>query len=76
MEAIKLENITPALLSRDELKPYYGVPAGSISLYITKYGLPQPVKVGNRTLWRKSDLDQWVASLEPAGLGINGVYSD
>ncbi|MFZ3193965.1 MAG: hypothetical protein WA154_12270 [Moraxellaceae bacterium] len=68
--------IIPALLSRDELKPYYGIPAGSINLYISKYGLPQPVKVGIRTLWRKQDLDLWVNGLQSASLGTNGVHSD
>ena len=66
--------VTPALLSRDELKPYYGIPAGSINLYMSKYGLPQPVKIGNRTLWRRQDLDLWVEKLPSAQLGTNGVH--
>ena len=35
-------------------------------------GLPRPVKVGRRSLWRMSDVQDWMAHLEPAVFAGSG----
>jgi excisionase family DNA binding protein len=53
-------------MSAEHAAAYVGVSATLLREMAAKGEAPEPVKVRSRTLWRRADLDAWVASL-PSG---------
>jgi excisionase family DNA binding protein len=57
----------PALLSEPQAAAYIGVSATTLRGMVERGDAPAPVRVGIRRLYRRIDLDAWVASLPSEG---------
>jgi predicted DNA-binding transcriptional regulator AlpA len=61
----------PVLLSRHELRTFFGVSYSRAHLHrlITQGDFPAPVALGpgvsSRKAWRRADIEAWIAALKP-----------
>jgi predicted DNA-binding transcriptional regulator AlpA len=55
----------PALIGAEEVAHYIGVSKSKVWMLAYSEQMPTPIKLGGRSVWRKSDLDAWIAELEP-----------
>jgi len=56
----------PELLSGGESQRLAGLTPGLWAELFESQRLPRPVDVAGRLKWRKSDIVEWIANLEPA----------
>lgn len=50
----------PALMGVDEAARYLGISRSHMYEQAVQGSVPPPIKIGTRSLWRRSDLDRWV----------------
>lgn len=55
----------PALLGAEHAAAYLSISASTLRSLVAQGEAPAPVRIGARVLWRRDDLDAWVASLDP-----------
>jgi len=65
--------VAPVLLSRDDLRTFFGITFSRAHLYrlVAAGEFPRPVALGphaySRKCWRRDEVEAWVAALQPAG---------
>lgn len=57
-----IENIRPALMGRRQSAAYCSVSVPSWDRLSAGNKTPAPVRLGGRVMWRRADLDSWIAA--------------
>lgn len=64
-KAREITQIPDALLSLDEVEQQYEIPGPTLRLWRSRGIGPRSVRIGGRVVYRRSDLDAWVAANGP-----------
>lgn len=54
--------IAPLLLGAKQAAALCGVSPASWWTYLAAGRIPLPIKIGGRTLWRREELEKWIAA--------------
>jgi len=49
-----------ALLRKSDLKSEFGIPKSTLNRWVAHGLWPTPIKIGGTTLWRRSDVEQFL----------------
>ena len=49
-----------ALLRKSDIKSEYGIPKSTLNRWVAHGLWPTPIKIGGTTLWRRSDVEQFL----------------
>ena len=58
--AVLAESVAPLLISAPEAAKLSGISRASFWRLHSSAKVPRPVRVGGRTLWRQSDIEEWI----------------